>query len=146
MPAKRRLSKNRRQKAPLAQGWTASALGDRIRARRVELNLTQTNLAAALDVSGNQIAKYEQGQDRIPVSTLMNIATALSTDIWYFFEGLHNPILPVPEKSLGPTELLVLLNRIRNPKHRAHLLKLARVLADARKSSSEATTQPENVS
>lgn len=52
-------------------------LGSRIRLARKRLNMSQTEIAKALDVTYQQVQKYENGTDRIAVSRLMTIARTL---------------------------------------------------------------------
>lgn len=63
-------------------------VGERIRLRRTELGLTQEQLAEALDVSYQQIQKYETGANRISAGRIYEIARKLGVDIGYFFADL----------------------------------------------------------
>ena len=63
------------------------AIGERIRARRTELGLTQEQLAAGLDVSYQQIQKYESGASRIAASRLVALAARLDAPVTYFLGG-----------------------------------------------------------
>jgi transcriptional regulator with XRE-family HTH domain len=64
-------------------------IGSRVKSRRSALGITQDKLGNYLGVTYQQIQKYENGVDRISASTLYNIASALSIDIAYFFDGYH---------------------------------------------------------
>jgi transcriptional regulator with XRE-family HTH domain len=68
-------------------------VGERIRARRAELGLTQEQLAQALQVSYQQVQKYETGANRISAGRIFEIARKLGVDVSYFFEdlGFDNP-------------------------------------------------------
>lgn len=63
-------------------------VGDRIRKRRTLLGFTQEQLADALDISYQQIQKYETGANRVSAGRLFQIAQRLETPISFFFEGL----------------------------------------------------------
>jgi transcriptional regulator with XRE-family HTH domain len=63
-------------------------IGERLRLRRTELGLTQEQLAEALDVSYQQIQKYETGANRISASRIFEMARRLDVDMSYFFDGL----------------------------------------------------------
>jgi transcriptional regulator with XRE-family HTH domain len=63
-------------------------LGQRLRARRLEMDLSQEQLAERLGVTFQQVQKYEKGVNRIAASRLVDIATALETPIVHFFEGM----------------------------------------------------------
>jgi transcriptional regulator with XRE-family HTH domain len=62
-------------------------LGQRIRLRRVELDISQTALADKLGVSFQQVQKYEKGVNRVGAARLQKIATALDVPVAFFFEG-----------------------------------------------------------
>src|SRR4051812_42891411 len=59
-------------------------VGQRIRARRLELGLTQIELAKILHLSFQQIQKYEWGKDDVRVARLLDLADALRTRPAYF--------------------------------------------------------------
>jgi transcriptional regulator with XRE-family HTH domain len=63
-------------------------IGDRIRARRAELGLTQDQLATGLAISYQQIQKYESGSNRISAARLFKLAQRLDVPIGYFFEDV----------------------------------------------------------
>ena len=63
-------------------------VGNRIRARRLELKLSQQQLAEALGVSFQQIQKYEKGVNRVGVGRLQQIADFLKVDMAYFMGDL----------------------------------------------------------
>jgi transcriptional regulator with XRE-family HTH domain len=54
-----------------------TALGQRVRAARKLNGLSQTQLATALNISFQQVQKYENGSNRISCSTLKLISAAL---------------------------------------------------------------------
>lgn len=53
--------------------------------------MTQAQLAAGLNKTFQQIAKYERGQNRISAGTLFVMAQILDTPVTWFFEGLELP-------------------------------------------------------
>jgi transcriptional regulator with XRE-family HTH domain len=53
------------------------AIGARVRARRLEIGVTQEELARRLGVSFQQVQKYEQGINRISAASLVLTAEAL---------------------------------------------------------------------
>lgn len=63
-------------------------VGQRVRMRRNEVGMSQTNLADRLGITFQQVQKYERGTNRISTSKLYEIAIALETPITYFFEDL----------------------------------------------------------
>jgi len=65
-----------------------SRLGQRVRARRLEIGMSQERLADLLGVTFQQVQKYERGVNRIAASRLFAIADALDMPVARFFEGL----------------------------------------------------------
>ena len=63
-------------------------VGNRLRLRRLMLGMSQTQLAAALDVTFKQVQNYEKGVNRITASRLEQIAAVLQVPVPFFFEGL----------------------------------------------------------
>ena len=63
-------------------------VGGRVRVRRRLIHMTQETLADLIDVTFQQVQKYERGSNRISASKLFAIADALEVPISYFFEGL----------------------------------------------------------
>lgn len=54
-------------------------IGRRLRLLRVDRGLSQTELGAVLEVSFQQIQKYEKGKNRVSAGRLVEIATKLAT-------------------------------------------------------------------
>jgi transcriptional regulator with XRE-family HTH domain len=63
-------------------------VGARIRDRRRELRLSQSDLAKALGLTFQQVQKYERGRNRVSASKLWYIAKALDVAVQWFFEEL----------------------------------------------------------
>lgn len=61
-------------------------IGLMIKMRRKEVKISQERLGEMIGVSYQQIQKYESGKDRVRADRLRDIASALHTDISYFFE------------------------------------------------------------
>ena len=57
------------------------ALGERIRARRNQIEMSQGDLGKALGVSFQQIQKYENGTNRISSGRLIQIVNALQCNV-----------------------------------------------------------------
>ena len=61
-------------------------LGKKLRMRRLSLGLTQTKVAQAINVTFQQIQKYEKGTNGVSSSRLMQLTNFLNVPITYFFE------------------------------------------------------------
>jgi transcriptional regulator with XRE-family HTH domain len=66
---------------------TDKYVGARIRMRRLMLGMSQTSLAQGLDLTFQQIQKYEKGVNRVGASRLQQIAHILKVPVEFFFEG-----------------------------------------------------------
>ena len=111
-------------------------IGARMRTRRRQLGLSQTDLAERLGVSFQQVQKYERGANRVAASTLLTAAQALNTSISWLvgeevsgreddddvFRALARP---------GALEVLQAFNAISDPKIRAALLALAKEMTSS---------------
>ena len=60
-------------------------VGAAVRARRIEIGMSQEKLAELLDVTAQQVQKYEKGVNRIAASRLFDISRALRFPIAAFF-------------------------------------------------------------
>src|SRR5260370_324082 len=60
-------------------------VGKRMRLRRVQLGLSQTELGQKLGVTFQQIQKYENGANRVSCSRLYDTSVALEVPIAFFF-------------------------------------------------------------
>jgi transcriptional regulator with XRE-family HTH domain len=110
------------------------AIGARMRTRRRQLGLSQSDLAERLGVSFQQVQKYERGANRVAASTLLTAAQALGTSVSWLvgeeasgrdddddvFRALSRP---------GALEILQAFNAIADPRTRQALLALAREMA-----------------
>jgi transcriptional regulator with XRE-family HTH domain len=61
-------------------------LGRRLRDRRRQLGLTQSQLAGMVGVRFQQIQKYECGANRISAARLWRFCQVLQTPVDYFYE------------------------------------------------------------
>lgn len=66
-------------------------VGARLRMRRMMVGMSQGKLGEALDVTFQQIQKYEKGTNRIGASRLQQLARVLEVPPAFFFEGAPNP-------------------------------------------------------
>jgi len=61
-------------------------LGKKLRMRRLSLGLTQTKVAQAINVTFQQIQKYEKGTNGVSSSRLLQLSNFLKVPIIYFYE------------------------------------------------------------
>jgi len=65
-------------------------LGRKLRLRRLSLGLTQTKVAQAINVTFQQIQKYEKGTNGVSSNRLMQLSQFLKVPIIYFFEDFKD--------------------------------------------------------
>ena len=62
-------------------------VGSRIRMRRRTLGMSQLKLATALELTFQQVQKYEKGTNRVGASRIQLISDLLGMPVSFFFEG-----------------------------------------------------------
>ena len=73
-------------------------LGVKLKLRRLALGLTQTKVANAINVTFQQIQKYEKGTNGVSSIRLLQLSNYLKVPINYFFEDFSEYLLNL-EKS-----------------------------------------------
>lgn len=112
---------------------TSSKIGTAIRKRRHELGLSQEQLAELMDISYQQIQRYESGRNRLNSENIQLIANVLSVPVSYFFE--HQTVLigeNEKESSLWGADEKLLLKYFQNitaKSDRELVLRVARLAA-----------------
>src|SRR5258708_28867292 len=66
-------------------------VGSRLRMRRKMLGMSQEKLGEALQLTFQQVQKYEKGTNRISASRLHQISHILQVPVPFFFEGAPTP-------------------------------------------------------
>ncbi|WP_090268720.1 helix-turn-helix domain-containing protein [Thalassovita taeanensis] len=64
-------------------------VGKKLKNLRVLRGQTQTDVAKGLDISFQQVQKYELGRNRISASKLFELSNILNVAPSYFFDGLN---------------------------------------------------------
>jgi len=109
-------------------------IGQRLRGLRIARGLSQTDVAAQVDLSFQQIQKYESGKSRVTAAKLCSLARALDIPVSFFFEEHQHFDDPGMTKPNGLSEKAWLLagqfDRIENPKTQAKVLALVKALTE----------------
>jgi len=117
-------------------------VGLRIRLRRRELGMTQTELAEAIGLTFQQVQKYERAANRVSASKLWEMSRVLHTGVAYFYQGLAAESEPSALASAANEALRTLMltpegqdlaetfPRIRQSRIRRKLLELTRSISD----------------
>ena len=66
---------------------TDKLVGNRVRMRRLMVNVSQQWLGDALGITFQQVQKYEKGVNRVSASRLQQISDILEVPVSFFFEG-----------------------------------------------------------
>ncbi len=82
-------------------------VGEKIRARRAIMGLSQQDLGRALDLTYQQIQKYESGMNRVVSSRLYEMARVLRVSIPFFFEGLDSYVKAAAAAGMSDKEQAV---------------------------------------
>ncbi len=119
-------------------------VGDRVRLRRKLLHMSQQESGDLIDLTFQQVQKYERGTNRISASKLFEISRALKCRISLFFDGLPDfdnddrlPSANQPEaaamrflQTSEGVELAQAFPRIPGGTKRRRILELVKSLAD----------------
>ena len=112
-------------------------VGGRIRERRTAMGLTQENLATALEISYQQVQKYEAGTNRVSAGRLYEIARKLDVEVSFLYEGLNpdHDVAPLDHggKSRAVIELVQNFAEITDPELRAAINGLVKSLSSRRR-------------
>jgi transcriptional regulator with XRE-family HTH domain len=112
-------------------------VGSRVRKRRTELGMSQEKLGDAVQLTFQQIQKYERGANRIGASRLFEFSQILDVPIGYFYEDPPADAVAAPADAglpgaeFGP-EVLTLVKtyyRIQRPDVRHRLYELVKAVA-----------------
>jgi transcriptional regulator with XRE-family HTH domain len=116
-------------------------VGRRVRSRRLECRLSQTELADKIGVTFQQVQKYEKGVNRIGAGRLQRISEALDVPITFFFDTTpHAPALGAERsqetvfgfmQTAGSVRIVKAFHKIKSPKARQLLVGMAEAMADA---------------
>lgn len=102
-------------------------VGKRVCLRRTLLGLSQEQLGAALNITFQQVQKYERGANRISASRLWDISQILDASIGYFFDDMSSQTkLASPRKISRDTQKAPEEYFERDPMARRETLELVR--------------------
>ena len=76
-------------------------LGSKLKLRRLALGLTQTKVAKAINVTFQQIQKYEKGTNGVSSIRLLQLSNYLKVPINYFFEDYSEYLINIERSAEG---------------------------------------------
>ena len=111
-----------------------AAVGQRVRALRLERNMSQTNLADALGLTFQQVQKYEKGANRIGAGRLQQIAEIFEVPVGTLFGASNSNSTPSDSlfelvDASSALRLLRAYSQITNPAIKNALTSLAEQIA-----------------
>jgi transcriptional regulator with XRE-family HTH domain len=132
-----------RKRAKLVRGAKSAApidkyFGDRLRAQRIMVKMSQEDLGHSLGVSFQQIQKYEKGTNRLTAAIMVRVAEILDVDVGYFYDEIpktkrsgeiETPALTEMALTLHGRRLINAFLSLKNDKMRGAVADLAHVLA-----------------
>ena len=80
-------------------------LGNKLKLRRLALGLTQTKVAKAINVTFQQIQKYEKGTNGVSSIRLLQLSNYLKVQINYFFEDFPEYAINLEKSKDGHTNV-----------------------------------------
>ena len=80
-------------------------LGNKLKVRRLALGLTQTKVAKAINVTFQQIQKYEKGTNGVSSIRLLQLSNYLKVPINYFFEDYSEYLINIEKSNQGYTNI-----------------------------------------
>jgi len=136
-------------------------VGSRVRYRRMIIGMSQEKLGEKMNLTFQQIQKYEKGTNRIGASRLFQLSKILEVPVGYFFEdafassapaqashGLHEPqqegyLLDFLNSREG-LDLNKAFAKIHDPKVRRRVIDLVRALSEEKLDAKEGQAGIEN--
>ena len=97
-------------------------VGQRLKQIRTLRRMSQTDVAKQLELSFQQIQKYEIGSNRIAASRLYELSKILDVPTSYFFEGLQDK--DGEEVKGGKTDILSAVASIKDDSVRSRIVSL----------------------
>ena len=120
-------------------------VGKRVRLRRTLLGMSQEKLGKAINLTFQQVQKYERGTNRIGSSRLYQLSQVLDIPVSYFFDGLPSEFSGLKAPGLADAkiasfegdplvkretlELVRAYYRITNPSVRKRVFELVKAVA-----------------
>ena len=77
-------------------------VGSRIRLRRMLIGMSQEKLGDKLNLTFQQIQKYEKGANRVGASRLYTVAQILGVPVQFFFDDMPSSVDAVAQASVDP--------------------------------------------
>lgn len=84
----------------------AVLFGERVKARRIEVGISQEDAAALAEIHVSNYGKIERGLNNPTLHTILRIATAINIDPAKLVEGLDADMVPNRSHTVTAAELI----------------------------------------
>jgi transcriptional regulator with XRE-family HTH domain len=114
---------------------TSKEIGEVIKRRRRELGISQERLAEMLNVSCQQVQRYENGANKLNVENIQVLADLLNVPLTFFFSADLPSMISEPSLDYAAQDeknLLKHFKRIQKRRDRTVVVGVARLAADKR--------------
>lgn len=102
-------------------------VGKRVRVRRTLLGMSQEQLGESLNITFQQVQKYERGANRISASRLWDISQILDVQISHFFDDMTDDTMRSSPRRVSSGERVDFEDdNVRDPMARRETLELVR--------------------
>lgn len=110
-------------------------VGKRIRLRRTLLGMSQEQLGTELNITFQQVQKYERGANRVSASRLWDIGQILDAPINYFFDDMSEVTMRNSPRrvSRGSEDQEIVDDQTKDPMARRETLELVRTYYSIKK-------------
>lgn len=95
------------------------AIGQNIRRYRMAKGMSQSVLGKAVNVTFQQIQKYERGENAIPSTRLATLATALEIPLHVLLNGSDETHVPLASLSTNDIKTVLKLEKLRTGSRKA---------------------------
>jgi len=121
------MAKKRKKQINLAEELE---LGQRLKVARKLAGMSQAELAGPIEITFQQIQKYENGTNRISALRLAKMANILDVDIQYLLGMEKNSSHKMPLLNTEEVKIVKALRMVTSPNVRGKIVQLACALAE----------------
>ncbi len=76
-------------------------VGEKMRTRRLYMQISQEELAEKMAITFQQVQKYERGINRLSASRLFDLSQVMRVPVQYFFDGITSDVAQLSPRNLA---------------------------------------------
>lgn len=115
-------------------------VGQKLKQLRILRGMTQTDVAEGLNISFQQVQKYELGRNRISASKLFELSHILMVPPAYFFDGLDASAAQPQALDEEATKIASMLTRIKDDRLRGQIRSFITEIANSQPAAEHRST------